>query len=347
MSNPERIGQLLYNKRQGELPDEDEKELSAWRQLSPENEQLFRDKMDPEKVRASMIELYQARDRVFNNLKKEIPELANVELSDLDFSDADVPDSIPEGKYFRMFPLSRAARFGAVIVVGFFLFLLLRITGVIHKTAITHKDAVVPSAEGAEIVIDDASTGWGAGLADIDLKENKLGENDYYANSKNRDRKIRYSLPTGDQRHFRLILPDSTWIWVHPNTRIKYPVNFSQDSIHVTVLGKAYFEVNRDSLHPYIIVQPSVVNHLPSTTLTIEAISAHFDVEAYPDSSAMRITVIAGNLFIRVDTAAGKPKSELQLFAGEQLEAKDGKINVIQHVDVNKILTRAKWYGGK
>ena len=252
-----------------------------------------------------------------------------------------------KGNISGCFLYPEAARFGAVIVIGVFLFLLLRITGIIPKTMITHKDAALPTPEGLEIVIDDGSTGYGAGLADIDLKENKLGENDYYANSKNRDRKIRYSLPSGDQRHFRLILPDSTWIWVHPNTRIKYPVNFSQDSIHVTVLGKAYFEVNRDSLHPYIIIQPSTVNHLASATLIVEAISAHFDVEAYPDSSAMRITVITGNLFIRVDSTAGKPQSELQLFAGQQLEAKDGKINVIQNVDVNKVLTRAKWYGGK
>ncbi len=196
-------------------------------------------------------------------------------------------------------------------------------------------------------MIDDGSTGFGAGLADIDLKENKIGENDYYANSKNRDRKLRYSFSSGDQRHFRLILPDSTWIWVHPNTRIKYPVNFSQDSIHVTVLGKAYFEVNKDSLHPYIISQPATVNHIPSATLFIEAISAHFDVEASPDSSAIRITVITGNLFIHVDSVVGKPQTALQLFAGQQLEAKDGKLNVIQNVDVNKVLTRAKWYAGK
>src|ERR1700759_522590 len=171
MNNPERIGSLLYGKRRGELTADEEKELSTWRSQSPENEQLFRDKMDPEKVRASMIELYQARDRVFNKLKEEIPELANVERSDLDFSDADVPDSIPEGKYVRMYPfhLSRRAFFGSLFVIGVIIFLLLKITGIIPKTAITHKDAVLPSDEGLEIVIDDGSTGFGSGLADIDL----------------------------------------------------------------------------------------------------------------------------------------------------------------------------------
>ena len=344
MSNPRRIGRLLYRKSRNELNESEEKELTVWRNDSPENEQLFQDKMDPEKVRSSMIRLYEERDLIFEKIKKRVPELADAKLSNQDFSDFK-----EEGKYVRMYPfhLSRRAFFGSLFVLGVIIYLLLRITGIIPKTAITHKDAVLPSPEGLEIVIDDGSTGWGAGLANIELKENKLGENDYYAGSKDRDRKLRYSLPSGDQRHFRLILPDSTWIWVHPNTRIKYPVNFSQDSIHVTVLGKAYFEVNRDSLHPYIIIQPSIVNHLPSATLIIEAISAHFDVEAYPDSSAMRITVIAGNLFIRVDSVAGKPKSEIQLFAGQQLEAKDGKINLIQNVDVNKVLTRAKWYGGK
>jgi hypothetical protein len=347
MNNPERIGWLLYGKRRGELTADEEKELTAWRQLSPQNEKLFRDKMDPEKVRASMIELYQARDRVFDKLKEEIPGLANAELSDQDFSDLDFPDSIQEGKYFRMFPLSRRATIGSIVVLGVLIYILLRATGVIHKNPFGKGDAVIASPEGVEIVIDDVSTGYGAGKAGIELKENQIGENDYYAENRDRDRKLRYSVPSGEKRRFRLIMPDSTWIWVHPKTRIKYPVNFSQDTIHVTVLGEAYFEVNKDSLHPYIITQPSTVNHQTSTNVVIEAISAHFDVKAYADSSSMLITVITGNLFIRIDSTAGKPKSELQLFAGQQAEAKDGKLNVLQNVDVNKVLTRAKWYGGK
>jgi hypothetical protein len=245
MNNPRRIGRLLYKGSRNDLSESEERELTVWRNESSENEQLFRDKMDPEKVRSSMIGLYEERDLVFEKMKERIPGLADTKLSNQDFSDFK-----EEGKYVRMYPfhLSRRAFFGAAFVLGFIIFLLLKITGIIPKTAITHKDAVLPSSEGLEIFIDDGSTGLGAGLAGIDLKENKLGENDYYANSKNRDRRLRYSLPSGDQRHFRLILPDGTWIWVHPNTRIKYPVKFSQDSIHVTVLGKAYFEVNRDSL---------------------------------------------------------------------------------------------------
>ncbi len=146
---------------------------------------------------------------------------------------------------------------------------------------------------------------------------------------------------------FRLILPDSTWIWVNSGTTIKYPVNFSQDSIHINVVGEAYIEGKRDSLHPYVIYTPLTAKRQPPTNVVIEASTAHFDVKVYSDSSSMLITAITGNLYIRMDSTAGKPRSELQLFAGQQAEAKDGQLTVIQNVDVNKVLTHARWYTGK
>jgi hypothetical protein len=347
MSSPRRIGNLLYKKSRNELNAGEEKELNAWRKESPENEQLFLDKMDPEKVRSSMIRLYEERDLIFEKIKAIIPELANEKLSNQDFSDPDFHESTQERKYFRMVPSSRVARFGCLIVISAVLYLFLRLTGVIHKTVRANPDAVGVSPEGLEVQIDGGSVGYRAARARIDLEDNKLCEKDYYATSRDKDRRMRYSLPTGDVRHFRLILPDSTWIWVHANTRIKYPVNFSQDTIHVTVLGKAYFEVNKDSHHPYIIIQPAIVSHLSSGPLTIEAVTSHFDIEAYPDSSAMRVTVITGNIFVRRDSVAGKPREEFRLSAGQQLETKNDSMRIIEHVDVNQILTRTKWYAGK
>ena len=342
MSNPRKIGRLLYRKSRNELNESEEKALAVWRKESPENEQLYLDKMDPEKVRSSMIRYYEKRDLIFEKIKKRVPELADAKLSNQDFSDFK-----EEGKYSRMFPLRQVAYFGGLFVLGFFIFMILRITGVISKTPITHKDAVGDSPEGVEIVIDDASTSFGATRAGIEMKENEIGEKDYYAENRDRDKRWRYSVPTGDQRRFRLIFTDGTWVWVHSNTRIKYPINFSQDTIRVTVLGEAYFEVNKDSLHPYIINQPSTANSQPPTRISITAYSAHFDVNAYPDSSAMLITVITGNLSMRMDSVAGKPQSEIQLSTGQQAEVKDGKMTVIQNVDVNKILERARWYNAK
>ena len=165
MNNPERIGSLLYGKRRGDLTADEEKELSSWRSQSPENEQLFRDKMDPEKVRASMIELYEARDRVFNKLKGVIPELANVKLSDDDFS-----DEATEGKYIRMSPLPRIllrATLG-LLVLSVILFILLRACGILHKTVEGDPDAVFNSPEGIENAGDEISLGFSTAKAGID-----------------------------------------------------------------------------------------------------------------------------------------------------------------------------------
>ena len=124
----------------------------------------------------------------------------------------------------------------------------------------------------------------------------------------------------GNLRHARLILPDSTWIWLNISTWIKYPRNFSQDTIQISLDGEAYIEGKRDSLHPYFIsllpIRTSSVEHqkqLPPTAnrqlptkLVIEASTAHFDVTSYSDSLTTLITAITGNIFIRMDSICGK-----------------------------------------
>ena len=342
MSSPRRIGRLLYKKSRNEISESEEKELTVWRKESPENEKLFLDKMDPEKVRISMIRLYEERDLIFEKIKERIPELAHEKLSNHDF-----PEQVLKIKHFHMSPLARRAAIGAAVVLGFALYLILRATGVIHKTAGDNTDAVYVSPEGVEIVLDDYNRGNLAGKADIDLRKNEIGQYDYYATSRDRDKKLQYTLRSPQKEGFRLILPDSTWIWVNSGTSIKYPVNFSQDSIHINIVGEAYIEGKRDSLHPYVIYTPLTAKRQPPTNVVIEASTAHFDVKVYSDSSAMLITAITGNLYIRMDSTAGKPRSELQLFAGQQAEAKDGHLTVIQNVDVNKVLTHARWYTGK
>ena len=85
MSSPRRIGRLLYKKSRNEISESEEKELTVWRKESPENEKLFLDKLDPEKVRISMIRLYEERDLIFEKIKERIPELAHEKLSNHDF----------------------------------------------------------------------------------------------------------------------------------------------------------------------------------------------------------------------------------------------------------------------
>ncbi len=197
MSSPRRIGRLLYRKSRNEISESEERELTAWRKESPENEKLFRDKMDPEKVRSSMIRLYEERDLIFEKIKERIPELTHEKLSNHDF-----PEQVLKIKHFHMSPLARRAAIGAAVVLGFALYLILRATGEIHKTAGDNTDPVYVSPEGVEIVQDDFNRGNLAGKADIDLKKNEIGQYDYYATSRDRDKKLQYTLRSPQKEGF-------------------------------------------------------------------------------------------------------------------------------------------------
>jgi hypothetical protein len=353
MNHAERIGRLLYSNRRGELRADEETELTAWRKQSPENEELFRDSMDPEKLRKSMIELYQARDRVLKKIKERIPGLGYAEFSQEDFIQEPV-----EGKRVWMSPVARRAMIG-LLVLSVIVVIILRVAGCMHKKVEGDPDAVFNSPEGTENFVDEIPLGFHAARAHIEARKNEIGEYDYWASSRDQNKKWRNivsSAKKGIFSHFRLILPDSTWIWVNTSTWIKYPRNFSQDTIHISVDGETYFEGKRDSLHPYIIsilpirplpensTQPKPISH---NKIVIEASTAHFDVNAYSDSSSMRITAITGNLSIVMDTTRDDHRSVVQLFAGQQAEIKEGKLRIIEPGDINQILSRAKWYVGK
>lgn len=87
MKTSERIGVLMFLQSRNELTGEEEKEMGEWIKESPSNEQFFQELTDPANTRARMTELYQGRERVFNKLKLEFPYLADVNLSEPDFSE--------------------------------------------------------------------------------------------------------------------------------------------------------------------------------------------------------------------------------------------------------------------
>lgn len=52
---------------------------------------------------------------------------------------------------------------------------------------------------------------------------------------------------------FQLILNDDTKVWLNSDTHLHYPTAFTQDVRKVMLEGEAYFEVAKDSLHPFIV----------------------------------------------------------------------------------------------
>jgi transmembrane sensor len=116
MTQATRIPTLLFLHSRNELSKAEEMELAGWRAESKENEQLFREISDPEYVRVMMSDLYKSRERVFEKLKAEFPNLSNAKLSnqagyepgpDYDFDDVEERQDFPE-KHIMESGLSKA-----------------------------------------------------------------------------------------------------------------------------------------------------------------------------------------------------------------------------------------------
>ena len=81
MEESRRIGILLFLYTRDELSPAEQEELRSWRNQDPENEKLFFQMTDPDSLRLVMQEYYKERDRDFERLKKQLPQLAKTSLS--------------------------------------------------------------------------------------------------------------------------------------------------------------------------------------------------------------------------------------------------------------------------
>jgi ferric-dicitrate binding protein FerR (iron transport regulator) len=74
MRRSERIGELLFRSIRQELSPEDERELNAWRAISPENEALFQEATDPENIRRDLAEMYASKDEAAQKIREQYPD---------------------------------------------------------------------------------------------------------------------------------------------------------------------------------------------------------------------------------------------------------------------------------
>lgn len=91
------------------------------------------------------------------------------------------------------------------------------------------------------------------------------------------------TVPRGER--FSLTLADGTKVWLNAESHLTFPVNFVEDERVVRLSGQAYFEVAKDSLHPFIVCGNGVETRVLGTS---------FDMANYPDNHS--ITLVEGSV---------------------------------------------------
>lgn len=132
-----------------------------------------------------------------------------------------------------------------------------------------------------------------------------------------------HSLTTPHGKDFTLQLPDGSTVMLNGDSRIEYPSRFTGQKRIVRLQGEAYFEVAKDTEHPFIVE----TEHLCTRVL-----GTQFDVRAY-DESAPQVVLIEGKVEV---TANANPDHPVILASGQSaLLDNEGQLQLAE-VDIDQ-----------
>lgn len=86
-------------------------------------------------------------------------------------------------------------------------------------------------------------------------------------------------------------LPDGSNIWMKPGSMVSYPVKFNQTKLReVTMRGVAFFEVTKDTAHPFVITTGKVLTKVWGTSFEISSIPGR----------VTRVSVLTGKVSVSI-----------------------------------------------
>lgn len=149
----------------------------------------------------------------------------------------------------------------------------------------------------------------------------------------------------------RILLPDSTLVWLNAESTLVYDKNFRGDVRHIELQGEAYFEVTEDHSKPFTVKSGKIV-----TT----ALGTSFNISHYPDDLETNVSLLEGKVSISIadnqEMVILDPKEELLVSRNYGTIEKRAirkpvtawKDNIIsfRSADFNEVMrTLERWYG--
>lgn len=214
--------------------------------------------------------------------------------------------------------------------------------------------AMLTLADGSVIALDSAANGALANEAGIQVSKQGAGMLVYHTPQDNNEqsltaKKIAFntmSTPKGGQ--YQIVLSDGTKVWLNAASSIHFPTFFGKERA-IEVTGECYLEIAPDKLKPFYV----------RTGLTqVQVLGTSFNVNAYPNESSTRITLIEGSIKVITDdkpvllkpgqqavsTREGQTTIEQKATAAQILAWKNGLFN-FENADLKTVMRELeRWY---
>jgi ferric-dicitrate binding protein FerR (iron transport regulator) len=132
----------------------------------------------------------------------------------------------------------------------------------------------------------------------------------------------------GQRKQVRL--SDGTTVWLGPGSELKYPARFTGGQRDVVLKGEAYFEVNHDPSHQFIVHTDSLYTRVLGTS---------FNIRAYGDGSDPEIILLTGKVSVGInDNSSG----QLTLLPGQHAvyDEKESSLKKEDYPDAGQVLAR-------
>ncbi len=100
---------------------------------------------------------------------------------------------------------------------------------------------------------------------------------------------VQYYAPAGKRE--QVILPDGSTVWLNSGSTLIFPSTFSTSDRGVYLMGEGFFDVAKDSLHPFV-----VNTHF----MKLQVLGTTFNISAYPDDIQTKATLETGALKINI-----------------------------------------------
>lgn len=108
------------------------------------------------------------------------------------------------------------------------------------------------------------------------------------------------TISTDDGGMYKVMLPDSTMMWLNASSTISFPSVFTNGRREVVLSGEAYFDVSHDVNSPFSVAVSEKTDGFPvDPDIRIDVLGTEFNVSAYPDNQSIQTTLVQGRVQIR------------------------------------------------
>ncbi len=144
---------------------------------------------------------------------------------------------------------------------------------------------------------------------------------------------LRYTSVVAEKGHIsKVILPDSSIVWLNSETTLTYDNNYSRSNRNLKLSGQAFLDVRKNKNLPLVV---SCAN------LMVKVLGTRFDVKAYPDDKEVNVILESG----RIELLSPVDKSFNYRMVPGQRASYDTKAKTID-IESIEIQTFPRWEEG-